>query len=78
MPLTDTETGTTEADITVEGVRLSFGQSLALRVAATDFFNQMSDSVIACGEDEHGRRMTQAYRTRLSEVLRLMVGNRTK
>ena len=80
MPLNDPtlETNWTEADITINGVQLNFGQSMALRVAATNFHMQMSD-LAALGDDESGRRgSSKGYRERLSEVLKLMIGDRKR
>ena len=76
MPITDPMgSKMTEPDITIEGVRLSFGQAMALRVAATNFMSEMGEPD-ALGDDEHGRSMAKGYRERLSEVLTLMIGDR--
>lgn len=76
MPLTTDNM--TEAEITIEGVRLSFGQSMALRVAASNFLTTLSHDPEALGSDEHGRHMAKNYRERLSEILKLMVGDRKR
>ena len=75
MPLRDPGSDTTEPDITIEGVQLSFGQSMALRVAATDFLMQMDDPETA---GALGKHLTQGYRDRLSEILKLMINDRSK
>lgn len=58
-----------EAAITINGHVLTEGQSMALRVAVTDFYSQMQNPE-ALGTDEHGLRMVEGYRARLYEVLR--------
>ena len=76
MPLNDpTDSKMTEADIVVEGVRLSFGQSMALRVAASDFLMQMDDPETA---EALGQQLAQGYRDRLGEILKLMIGDRQR
>lgn len=61
-----------EAEVTINGQRLSEGQVMALRVAASIYWENMQDEN-ALGDDEHGRRMVLAYRDRLAEILRLMI-----
>jgi hypothetical protein len=61
-----------EPHITINGRELTTGQALAVRVAITSFHAEMSESN-ALGDDEHGRFMTEHYRDRLSEVLRLVL-----
>jgi hypothetical protein len=63
-----------EPVITVNGQPLTIGQAMAVRVAVTDFHGQMQDPD-ALGTDEHGWRMVEAYKTRLDEVLKLMLPN---
>ncbi len=60
-----------EADVTINGVRLTVAQSMALRVAATSFLQEM-ETPGALGDDMHGRTMVKNYRARLTEVLNLM------
>lgn len=77
MPISDpTGSNMTEPDILVEGVRLSFGQAMVLRVAASNFAMDLGLDPLALGDDEHGRAMVKSYRARLLEVLRLMIGDR--
>lgn len=61
-----------EATITINGVELSVGQVMTLRVAATAYWNELQDNDFL-GTDEHGRRMVVAYRDRLAEILAMMV-----
>jgi hypothetical protein len=63
---------TNEPDITINGVRLSVGQAMALRVAATSYHVEMSQPN-ALGDDEVGVGIAKGYRERLSEVLDLMI-----
>lgn len=60
-----------EAQIAVNGINLTHGQAVAVRVALTDLLQSTSDSN-ALGEDAHGRAMTKAYFDRTSEVLELI------
>lgn len=55
-----------EPSITINGTPLSKGQAMLVRVALSGFDPD-------CGDDEHGRLMTAAYRARLSEVLALII-----
>ena len=68
-------TGLTEAHVVINGVTLTFGQSMALRVAASDFHMQMSDHETA---EAIGWQLADGYKARLSEVLKLMIGNAVK
>lgn len=68
----DEATEPREPLITVNGEPLSFGQSMAVRVAVTSYYAAMATDPIALGDDEHGRVMVQAYGDRLGEVIRLM------
>lgn len=56
-----------EPEITINGVRLTSGQAMAVRVAISSFNPD-------CGDDEHGRAMSKAYADRLREVCRIIVG----
>lgn len=67
----------TEADVTINGVPLTFGQSMALRVAANNFAMELQDPD-ALGDDEGGRSITKGYRERLAEVLGLMTRDKQK
>lgn len=60
-----------EAKITVNGQELTTAQSLAVRVALSSYHSEMSSNPDALGNDDHGRRMTAAYRDRLAETLQL-------
>lgn len=68
----------TEADVTINGVELSFGQSMALRVAASSMMMELMDEYAALADDATGRGIAKGYRERLSEVLALMIGDRNR
>jgi hypothetical protein len=61
---------TRESDITINGSKLTIGQSMAVRVAIADFFSLMHQPDVL-GDDAHGRAMTSGYRDRLGEVIGL-------
>lgn len=65
--------GESEPQIDINGMRLSVGQAMALRVACTAYLDEMANDPDALGADEHGRRMTLLYATRLRDVVRLML-----
>jgi hypothetical protein len=58
-----------EPDITIGGVPLTVGQAMTVRVALGSFAMSLDEGL---GDDEHGRRMTEAYRERLRELFQLM------
>lgn len=59
-----------EPAITVNGVPLSVGQSMTVRVALVAFYQEMI--IEGLGDDEHGKKMATAYKARASEVLAIM------
>lgn len=61
-----------EPVILINGRRLTDGQAMAVRVAITTFHQEMAEPD-ALGGDEHGKRMAEGYRDRLTEVLRMLV-----
>lgn len=62
---------TNEAQITINGVLLSEGESCAVRVALTNMQNRMSKPNVL-GKDETGRAITAGYYQNASSVLRLI------
>lgn len=60
-----------EAIITVNGVQLNVGQSMALRVAIGAFAESMRSEGL--GNDAHGKAMAEAYIARVSEIEQLIV-----
>ena len=65
------ETGWTEADITINGVVLSFGQSMALRVAVSSFLMSLSEPD-ALGDDDNGRGIAKGYKASMTEVMAMI------
>jgi hypothetical protein len=61
-----------EPTITVEGVTLSQGQAMAVRVATVAYLMELDSDPLALGADDMGKRITAAYIERLREVERLM------
>jgi hypothetical protein len=63
---------TDEPDIVINGVRLSIGEAMTLRVqVASGLYHYADPNVL--GADEHGRAMTQAYRRSLSNIQKIML-----
>ena len=59
-----------EAEITINGVRLSTAQAMTIRVALGSFaLSLRSDGL---GDDEHGRAMTAGYLHAIGEIHRRM------
>lgn len=50
-----------EATIVVEGVELSFGEAMTLRVALSNWLSDLARNGL--GDNAHGRLMTEAYLT---------------
>jgi len=63
-----------EADIVINGVKLTFAQSMTLRVAMSSFRSEMSEED-ALGNDEHGKFMAEAYAKRSDEIIELIFRN---
>jgi len=61
----------TEPVITINGRPLIESQAMAVCVAILAYHQEMADP-LALGDDEHGKRMTGAYRDRLGEVISIM------
>jgi hypothetical protein len=60
-----------EAIVTINGVQLTVGQSMALRVAVGSFAQSMQDNGL--GDDAHGKAMAEAYIARIAEIESLIV-----
>lgn len=61
----------TEPLITINGRALAEGQAMAVRVAISEF-HLLVQNPDHLGKDEHGRRMTEAYKDRLDEVMQML------
>jgi hypothetical protein len=58
-----------EADMTINGQKLSVGQSLTIRIAIESLAMMLHSGL---GEDEHGRAMTENYYKRIEEIRKLI------
>jgi hypothetical protein len=63
-----------EADIVINGINLSEGQAMTLRVACHDFYSRMSTDGL--GEDDMGKVMADAYLRQAASILRIMGGGK--
>ncbi len=59
-----------EAEVTINGTRLTSGQSTTLRVAVMSFYSDLEADGL--GEDENGAELCEAYKARLVEIIKLM------
>lgn len=57
------------AMVTINGLALTRGEVMTLRVALTSFDTD-------CGDDEHGKAMTKAYNMHRAMLLGLLLGTR--
>jgi hypothetical protein len=60
-----------EPQISINGIPLSEGQGMAVRVACEAFLSQMREEGL--GDDEHGKLMAELYAERLLEVRGLIL-----
>lgn len=58
-----------EPNIVINGKLLTVGQAMTVRVAIGSFLMSLEEGL---GDDEHGKAMTEAYRTRIREICGLM------
>jgi hypothetical protein len=59
-----------EPAITINGVPLTFGQAMTVRVAVGHFGICLSHDGL--GKDAHGKKMTEGYLARIEEIDTLM------
>lgn len=59
-----------EARISINGTRLTEGQSMTVRVAMESFATSLRSDGL--GDDAHGKAMTAAYLARYTEIARLI------
>lgn len=59
-----------EPDIIVNGVRLTVGQAMTVRVALGNFVMDLQANGL--GDDEHGKVMKYAYVARANEIFKMM------
>ena len=62
-----------EPHVVINGIALTEGQAMALRVAVSSYLAELADRN-ALGDDEHGRAIAKAYRARLMEVSKIIGG----
>jgi hypothetical protein len=55
-----------EPEIIINGITLSEGESMTVRVAVQNFAISLEKSGL--GEDQHGRIMTQAYMSNIDRI----------
>ena len=60
-----------EPRITIDGIVLTNGQAMTVRVALSSFLFDLRDRT-SLGTDEHGLAMTAAYKARLVEIFKLI------
>jgi hypothetical protein len=60
-----------EAIVTINGVQLTVGQSMTLRLAVASFLTTMQNEGL--GEDGAGKAMADAYIARASEIEQLLI-----
>ena len=65
----------TEPDITVNGVKLTLGQAMTVRVALGSFAMDLQNHGL--GDDEVGKGMKQGYLNAISAIVALMSRNET-
>lgn len=58
--------------VSINGVQLTNAQTVALRVAVSNYLSDLQDSNL--GDDPHGQAVTKLYLARLQEVSELMHG----
>jgi len=60
----------TESDIIINGTKLTFAQAMTCRVALSSFIWEIDENGL--GDDEHGKRMVEAYSENGHLILDLM------
>lgn len=59
-----------EPVITINGVTLTEGMSMTVRVALESFYSDLSFNGL--GDDEHGKKMVEGYQTNIKAMRKLM------
>jgi hypothetical protein len=59
-----------ESIITVNGIQLTEGQAMTVRVALGQFVMELSHNGL--GDDEHGKALVKGYQERAHEIFKLM------
>jgi hypothetical protein len=63
----------TEPIITINGIILNTSQAMAVRVAITNFGEDLASDPDAFGTDDMGLALVKAYSERVAEVIRIML-----
>lgn len=63
-----------EARISINGVELSEGQAMTLRVALQSFASETQEEN-SLGNDKYGQKLAAAYNARANEVIELLFAN---
>lgn len=63
-----------EPEITINGFKLSVGQAMTVRVALSTFMIGIQEDGL--GDDEHSKRMAEAYKARCVEIIGIMNGRK--
>ena len=58
-----------EPTIIINGQQLNTAQAMTIRVALNVFAIDLQDGL---GNDDHGKKMTAAYQSRLTEIFRII------
>ena len=61
-----------EPAITVNGVRLTTGQAMTVRVALSHFALDLKEDGL--GDDDHGLKMVEGYQGALAEIYKMIGG----
>lgn len=62
-----------EPRITINGIELRVGAAMTVRCAIECFASTLQSE--GCGDDEHGKLMTQGYLARIAEIRELIFAN---
>lgn len=60
-----------EPDVTINGVRLTKGQAMTVRVALESFALDLSEGL---GDDEMGQKICEGYKGQIESIRRIIFG----
>ncbi len=60
-------------DITINGVKLTEGQALTVHVALQTFATDLTRTKHPCGDDRHGKFMTEAYLKNINSINQIYI-----
>lgn len=64
-----------EANIVINNISLTEGQSMAVRVAISNYYLELTTKQDLLGDDKHGKEIAKLYEKRLAETIRLFFKN---